>query len=225
MPQQINKKIIFYFFLFIILGTFNNKNLDPFTLPKIETLKIYGSEKIDDEFIRKLEFFKMNNILFVNKFEIKKVLETNNLIEEYKIFKKYPSILEIEIIETKFLAKTNKDGKTFFVGSNGKFIETKNEIENLPFIFGDFDINNFLELKKIIDISKLNFTEINNLYFFPSGRWDIESLSGILIKLPNQKIKESLDLSLDLIDNKKFSNIKIIDIRQKNQVIIDEQWN
>jgi len=222
MPQQINKKIIFYFFLFIILGTFNNKNLDPFTLPKIESLKIYGLEKIDDEFIRKLEFFKMNNILFVNKFEIKKVLETNNLIEEYKIFKKYPSILEIEIIETKFLAKTNKDEKTFFVGSNGKFIETKNEIKNLPFIFGDFDINNFLELKKIIDNSKLNFAEVNNLYFFPSGRWDIETLSGILIKLPNQKIKESLDLSLDLIDNKKFSNIKIIDIRQKNQVIIDE---
>jgi len=223
MPQQINRKIFFYFFLFIILGTLNNKNLDSFTFPKIESLKIYGLEKIDDEFIKKLEFFKIDNIFFVNKFEIKKVLETNNLIEEYKIFKKYPSILEIEIIETKFLAKTNKDGKTFFVGSNGKFIETKNEIENLPFIFGDFDINNFLELKKIIDTSKLNFTEINNLYFFPSGRWDIETLSGILIKLPNQKIKESLDLSLDLMNNKKFSNIKIIDIRQKNQVIIDEQ--
>ncbi len=94
--------------------------------------------------------------------------------------------------------------------------------KNLPFIFGDFNTDNFLDLKKIIDNSNLNFTEINNLYFFPSGRWDIEILSGILIRLPNKKIKETLDLSLDLIDNKKFSNIKIIDVRQKNQVIINE---
>ena len=39
MPQQINKKILLYIFLFIILGTINNKNLDKFNLPKIETIK------------------------------------------------------------------------------------------------------------------------------------------------------------------------------------------
>jgi len=222
MHLQINKKIYFYFFLFIILGTFNNKNFNTFNFPKIKSFKIYGLEKIDDEFIKSLELFKLNNIFFINKFELKKVLETNNLIEEYKVFKKYPSILEIEIVETKFLAKTSKNGKIFFVGSNNKLIEMKNEIKNLPFIFGDFNLNNFLNLKKIIDESNLNYAEINNLYFFPSGRWDIEILSGTLIKLPNQKIKESLDLSLDLINNKKFNNIKIIDVRQKNQVIINE---
>jgi len=222
MHLQINKKIYFYFFLFIILGTFNNKNFNTFNFPKIDSLKIYGLQKIDDEFVKSLEFFKLSNIFFINKFEIEKVLETNNLIEEYKIFKKYPSILEIEIIETKFLAKTNKGKEIFFVGSNGKLIKSKNETTSLPFIFGDFDINSFLDLKKIIDNSNLNFKEIKNLYFFPSGRWDIEILSGILIKLPNQNIKESLDLSLDLIDNKKFNNIKMIDIRQKNQVIINE---
>jgi len=222
MHQQINKKIFFYFFLFIILGTYSNKNLNTFTFPKIKSLNVYGLEKIDDEFIKSLESFKLNNIFFINKFEIKKVLETNNLIEEFRIFKRYPSILEIEIVETKFLAKTNKDEKIYFVGSNGKLIETTNKKKNLPFIFGDFNTDNFLDLKKIIDNSNLNFTEINNLYFFPSGRWDIEILSGILIRLPNKKIKETLDLSLDLIDNKKFSNIKIIDVRQKNQVIINE---
>ena len=111
MHQQINRKIFFYFFLFIILGTYNNKNLNTFAFPKIKSLKVYGLEKIDDEFIKSLESFKLNNIFFINKFEIKKVLETNNLIEEFRIFKRYPSILEIEIIETKFLAKTNKDEK------------------------------------------------------------------------------------------------------------------
>jgi len=222
MPQQINRKIFFYFFLFIFLGTINNKNFNSFDFPKINSIKVYGLEKIDTNFVKSLDLFKLGNLFFINEFKLKEVFEKNNLIEEYKIFKRYPSMLEIEIVETKFLAKTKINGNFFFIGSNGKLIETKNEISNLPFIFGDLDIKNFLDLKNIIDNSELDFTKIKNLYFFPSGRWDIEVSSDLLIKLPNQNIKESLDLSLNLLDNKKLNNINTIDVRQKNQVIINE---
>ena len=34
---------------------------------------------------------------------------------------------------------------------------------------------------------------------------------------------ESLDLSLSLLNNEKFKNIKSIDVRQKNQVIVNGQ--
>ena len=53
-------------------------------------------------------------------------------------------------------------------------------------------------------ILHLEFKEIKKSIFFPSGRWDIEISSGILIKLPNEKLKESLDLSLNLLNNEKF---------------------
>ncbi len=46
--------------------------------------------------------------------------------------------------------------------------------------------------------------------------------SGVLIKLPITGIKESLNLSTDLLDDKKFRNIKILDIRQKNQIVIND---
>ena len=46
--------------------------------------------------------------------------------------------------------------------------------------------------------------------------------SGVLIKLPITEIKESLNLSTDLLDDKEFSNIKILDIRQKNQIVIND---
>ena len=223
MPQQINKKILLYFFLFITLGTFNNKNLNKFEFPKINQININGFETHNNNFLEKLEILKLNNLFLLNKFKIKELFDTNNLIEEYKIFKKYPSSLEVEIIKTKFLALLNIDGKTFFVGSNGKLIETKDNLKDLPYIFGNLDVNSFLRLKKIIDNSTLKFKEIRNLYFFPSGRWDVELSSGILIKLPNEKLKESLDLSLNLLNNEKFVNVKLIDVRQKNQVIVNEQ--
>ena len=223
MPQQINKKILLYFFLFIILGTFNNKNSNKFEFPKINRINISGFETQNNNFQEKLEILKLNNLFLLKKSQIEELFDTNNLIEEYKIFKKYPSSLEVEIIKTKFLALLNIDGKTFFVGSNGRLIETKNNLKDLPYIFGNLDMNNFLRLKKIIDNSTLEFKEIKNLYFFPSGRWDLELSSGILIKLPNEKLKESLDLSLNLLDNEKFVNVKLIDVRQKNQVIVNEQ--
>ena len=223
MPQQINKKILLYFFLFIILGTFNNKNLNKFEFPKINRINISGFETHNNNFLEKLEILKLNNLFLLKKSQIEELFDTNNLIEEYKIFKKYPSSLEVEIIKTKFLALLNIDGKTFFVGSNGKLIETKDNLKDLPYIFGNLDMNSFLRLKKIIDNSTLEFKEIKNLYFFPSGRWDVELSSGILIKLPNEKLKESLDLSLNLLNNEKFVNVKLIDVRQKNQVIVNEQ--
>ena len=84
-------------------------------------------------------------------------------------------------------------------------------------------------LKRIIDSSKLDYNDVKNLFFFPSGRWDIETSSGVLIKLPIENIEKSLELSLNLLDFKESDNIKSIDTRPQNQVIIYEWetkiWN
>ena len=222
MLQQINKKIIFYISLVIILGTFNNKNLKNFDLPKINMVNIEGIEFNDNEYLKIMNLIKLNNLLSIQKSQIKEILNSNNLIEEYKVFKKYPSSLEIKIEKTNFLASTNINGKNYLVGSNGKFINTKDYSQNLPFIFGNFETEKFLEFKNIILQTDFKYNNIKNFYYFPSGRWDIEMISGVLIKLPITGIKESLNLSIDLLDDIEFSNIKILDIRQKNQIVIND---
>ena len=222
MLQQINKKIIFYISLVIILGTFNNKNLKNFDLPKINMVNIEGIEFNDNEYLKIMNLIKLNNLLSIQKSQIKEILNSNNLIEEYEVFKKYPSSLEIKIEKTNFLASTNKNGKNYLVGSNGKFINTKDYSQNLPFIFGNFEIEKFLEFKNIILQTDFKYNNIKNFYYFPSGRWDIEMISGVLIKLPITGINESLNLSIDLLEDKEFSNIKILDIRQKNQIVIND---
>ena len=222
MLQQINKKIIFYISLVIILGTFNNKNLKNFDLPKIAIVNIEGIEFNNNEYLKIMNLVKLNNLLSIQKSQIKEILDSNNLIEEYEVFKRYPSSLEIKIEKTDFLASTNINGKNYLVGSNGKFINTKDYSQNLPFIFGNFESEKFLEFKKIILQTDFKYNNIKNFYYFPSGRWDIEMISGVLIKLPVTGIKDSLNLSVDLLDDIEFSNIKILDIRQKNQIVIND---
>ncbi len=223
MLQQINKKIIFYISLIIILGTFNNKNLKDFDLPKINMIDIEGIEFNNNEFLKITNLIKFNNLLSIQKSQINEILNSNNLIEEYEVFKRYPSSLEIKIKKTNFLASTNINGKNYLVGSNGKFIDTKDYSKNLPFVFGNFETEEFIEFKNIILQTDFEYNNIKNFYYFPSGRWDIEMISGILIKLPITEIKESLNLTIELLNNIEFSNIKILDIRQKNQIVINDQ--
>ena len=222
MPQQISKKILIYLFLFIVFGSLNNKNLAKFQFPNIENIKIQGLAIENKEFQKSLDLFKMKTLFHLDKLKVRELLNSNNLIEEYVISKRYPSSLEIKIIETELLALLNMKGKNFYIGSNGKLIEAQDMVKNLPYIFGDPNIEKFLSLKRMIDSSKLDYNDVENLFFYPSGRWDIETSSGILIKLPIENIEKSLELSLNLLDNKQFENIKSIDARPQNQVITYE---
>ena len=77
----------------------------------------------------------------------------------------------------------------------------------------------FLYLKELLNFSNLNYNDIKKFFYFPSGRWDIEIKSGITIKLPKDNIKESLELSIEILNNENFQNIKIIDLRQSKQLI------
>ena len=225
MPLQINKNILIYIFLFIILGTLNTKNFSKIEFLKLENIKVIGL--YDDEnyqLIKELETFKFKNLYYLDKIEIVKVLNSNNLIKNYSIFKKYPSTIEININRVEFLGKVQKNGKNYYLGSNGRLIEKKKDIKKLPFIFGEFKNEDFFELINVIKNSKFNYSEIKNLFFFNSRRWDIETRSGVIIKLPKDKLKESFDISLEILNQNKFKQVKIIDLRQKNQVIINEQW-
>ena len=222
MPQQKSRKILFYLFLFLIIGTSNNKNFNNIDLAKISKINVIGlDEKNNLELIKNLNFIRIDNLFFLDKEKIKKIISSNALIEKYSVFKKYPSTLNIEINKTEFLAQLEKDGNIFFLGSNGKFIKASNIKKDIPFIFGSFKRKKFFELRKAIDETNFDYKEIENLFFFKSGRWDIQTHTGILIKLPKKNLKNSLDLSFSILNDNSFKKIEILDIRQSNQVIIN----
>lgn len=126
MHYQKSKKILFYIFLFLFIGTLNNKNINNINIPKIDHINIEGLSDTDNyELTNNLNFLKINNLFFLDKIYISKIINSNSLVENYSVFKKYPSSLYIQIRKTKFLAQVKKNNQFFLLGSNGKFTKIK----------------------------------------------------------------------------------------------------
>jgi cell division protein FtsQ len=218
MHQRKSKKILIYFFLLLIVGSINNINLTSLKLQNINDINITGLDIKDKLNLRKqLENFNQNNIFLINKIDLTDKIESNTLVENYSIFKRYPSSLDINIKKTKFLAKINKNGQIFYVGSNRKFVKNDNLNNELPFIFGNPEVIEFFNIKEIIDKSKISYSDIKNLYFFPSKRWDIELRNNTIIKLPKDNINFALNFAIEFLDDNKF-----IDARIENQIILND---
>ena len=215
-----NKIIIYLLFLFILSTTstkfINDQNALSSSVSKINIIGL--SEGKNLEILNNLSKFLYESIFVISKNEIKKILEKHNIIQEFSIKKIYPSTLNIEIKPTKFIARVSNNGQ-YLVGANGKLIEDKNNNELLPYIFGEFNSLNFLLFKQNIEKSIFSFSNLKTLYFFPSGRWDILTDNDILIKLPQEHIVASLNLSKKLIDNDNFKDNKFIDLRVKNHLV------
>ena len=218
MQQRKSKKILIYFFLLLVVGSINNINLNSLKFQKINNINITGLD-IKNKLIllKDIENFNLKNIFLINKIDLKDEIESNTFVENYSIFKRYPSSIEINIEKTQILAKINKNGQIFYIGSNGKFIKNNSLNNEPPFIFGNPDVFEFFKIKEIIDKSKISYTEIKNLYFFPSKRWDLELIDNTIIKLPKDNIHLALNLAIEFLSDHKF-----IDARIKNQIILND---
>ncbi len=223
MHQRKIKIILIYFFLLLTVGSINNSNIRNLKFEEIKYIKISGLNNLNKELIEKdIKNLDLENIFFLKKKDFINVLNSNSLVESFIVFKKYPSTLQINIKETNLVAKINKDGKIFYIGTNGKLSEKKIFEKELPFIFGKPNIQEFLLFKKNIDKSNFSYQEVKNLYFFPSKRWDIELKNNIILKLPKDDVKKSLNDIFQFLKNNNFNRMKTIDARVKNQIIIND---
>ena len=223
MHQLIDKKnkIIIYLISLLILSTTNGKFVKNQNVyfSTINQVNIKGLSNTDNKKIyNELNSLFYQNILFVGKKEIQRVISNYNIIEEYNIKKIYPSTININIKPTKFIAKLSNNDQ--LVGANGKLIEDRDNNEILPYMFGEYNSRDFLILKNNIDKSKFTFTEFKTLYFFPSNRWDILTNDDILIKLPQDNFSTALNLAHKIISSDNLENKKLIDLRVNNHLIL-----
>ena len=223
MHQQKSKRILIYFFLLFLFRSINNIQLNQLKFENIENIKVVGLGNENNKILLKnIKNLNLGNIFFINSNKIDNIITSNSLVEKYEVFKKYPSSLIINIDKTKFLANINDNGKVFLIGSNGKLSNKNYSNSKLPFIFGNPSIKDFLEFKKILDTSSFAYKKIKNLYYFSSKRWDLELKNNVIVKLPQNNVKDSLKLVSEFLVIKDIDDIKIVDVRIKNQIILNE---
>ena len=222
MHQSKGKKIFIYFFLFFFLGSINNTYLNKIDISKINNINISGLDEVDNQrLLKDIKNLKLESIFFIDKKKIKKLMNTNLLIEDFQIFKKYPSTLDISIKKTTFLAILNLNGKKSIIGSNGKIIDYNFLNTPLPYVFGNPEIIEFLKIKKIIDESKISYNEIKSFYYYKSKRWDLELRNKIVIKLSSDFTKQSLNDIKFFLNDLNLKDVQTLDARIKNQIIIN----
>ena len=230
MLRSIDKKIkiIFYIFLILFLSTFNNTNFHE--LKKnfflIENIKINGlNEKLTLDINSKLEKYLRSNLLLLNKEFIQNDMNEFPFIEGYTIFKKYPSQIILNIKETELIAKTFDNNKIEYIGSNGKIIgeDYYENKKKLPNVFGNFKTSELLRVFLLLENNNFMLSEITDLYYFNSGRWDVKFKNNLLIKLPINKLDNSINIAKKFIEKEKITENIIIDLRVANQVIISDE--
>ena len=93
------KRIIVALILLISLTTITSDQKIIFSIFSLKKITIENNSLLKENDIKKsLEPIYDKNLLQLNNKEIKKILLQNSLIDSFKIKKKYPNNLEIEIL-------------------------------------------------------------------------------------------------------------------------------
>ena len=228
MLQSISKKKIYFYLLILLLlsSTFNFNIISKYKkLNSINHINIVGlHEKEKNRLENNLKIFLNKNIFFISKEEAEKILENNNFIDSYKVVKVFPSKLLVNVKKTEFVGKTILNGKKFYIGKNGKLTEislVKKEY-NLPLVFGNFKVQEFLKLQEILNRNGFNLDEIKKYYYYKINRWDIENNDEVILKLPSKNIEKSLKDYRYLLTTNKIIQSYSIDLRMKNKIIIND---
>ena len=215
------KRAVIAVTLLILLSTIIPQlkiQLIKFNIKKINIENNFLIKKKDLE--NSLEPLINKNLLLLKNNEIEQLLEKNSLIKSFKIKKKYPDTLKIQIIEKKPIAILFNKTQKFYLSEKIDLIDFDNlpELKDLPYVFGNQDefkifYNNLLNIK-------FPFNHVMKYTFYETNRWDIETVDKKVIKLPSKDYIKSIESYLIIKNKKEFKKYKVFDYRIANQLIL-----
>ena len=226
MPRLTDRrKLYFYLIILIILVRIHNFKITNnfnnfFNINKIE-IKNGLNENLNQNILLSLNKFINSNIFLLKTEELAFLFDKFNLVEEYKIKKKYPSAIEVEVKQTEILAYFLENNQKILIGQNGKEIKDKIiSTKDLPILIGTININKFLSLNKLLLENEFNLKDFTRIYYFKSDRWDLEFKNNLIIKLPFNGLDETLKKLKKIYNKNQFNNLKIIDLRVAGRIIV-----
>ena len=224
MLQKLDKKnyIFFLLIVFLILSSTHNSNFKYNNFFKVKKIEVVGLNKTDNSFLEnELTDLVGSNIFTLNKksFEL---INSVNRIKSYNVKKIYPNQVKVYLESAKAIGFVKNINELVILGNNGKIIEPETLPKNIPEVTGTNDMKKIFQTIEIIKKSDFDIRKIKKINFFPSKRIDIEFENKKKIKFPiNLKI-DDLNFGFRVINDEKFNQVKIIDLRIPNKVITDD---
>ena len=224
MLRKLDKKnyIFFLLIVFLILSSTHNSNFKYNNFFNVKKIEVVGLNKTDNAFLEnKFTYLVGSNIFTLNKksFEL---INSVNQIKSFNVKKIYPNQVKIYLESAKAIGFVKNMNELVILGNNGKIIESETLPKNIPEVTGTNDMKKIFQTIEIIKKSDFDIRKIKKINFFPSNRIDVEFENKKKIKFPiNLKI-DDLNFGFRVINDEKFNQVKIIDLRITNKVITDD---
>ena len=193
----------------------------------LKEIIVEGIETLDEsEIIEHVKYKNCKNLFCVNLKTTKNSLEKLDFVKKANIKLVFPSKLKIEIVEEKPRFLLVNGQKRYLLNSEGKVIaniEKKSEsFSNLVILQGENVASKINDLKVILKHSPDLAKKVTSARLISNRRWSLVVSYYTTLDLP-EKNPELAFKKLDSL-NKKFGllsdNLKIIDLRVKNRMII-----
>jgi len=223
--------IVIYVFLFYdqkIFKLFNGiiENYSDKYQYSLSVVNINGLNNInEDEILNLIKPYKGSSIFLIPIKKIAKKISQNNWVKSINIQSNYKDTIEINIDESKPIGIYTTGIQNILFSDDLKILENITNNEKRFSALIKFEGKNSLhESIKLIDSFPDDFIQyVDKAFLINQRRWDLELKNSILLKLPENNIKEALENYKKIyinFSNEELIEIESIDLRMKKKIIL-----
>lgn len=223
--------IVIYIFLFYdqkIFKQFNSiiENYSDKYQYSLSVVNINGLNNInEDEILNLIKPYKDSSIFLIPIKKIAKKISQNNWVKSINIQSNYKDTIEINIDESKPIGIYTTGIQNILFSDDLKILENiANNEKRFSALIKFEGKNSIHESIKLIDSFPDDFQQyVDKAFLINQRRWDIELKNSILLKLPENNIKEALENYKKIyinFSNEELIEIESIDLRMKKNIIL-----
>ena len=218
------KKRYIFLALLVFLTTFNPElPLLKLGFFIIKTVNVSGSKNTDSEKIKKKFNFLVNSsILSVDNKKMDEVVSQNEWIHFINIKKKFPSTVNVNIVEHEPLVVWKKGNNNLIITKQFTLIEKFNLVSysNQIQAKGNLNIQDLKSLYNALNNNNFDLSNIASFDFINSERWDLFLKGNKKIMLGRYDYNEQIANLNKILIQLKDEKVTYIDLRLKNKIFV-----
>ena len=192
----------------------------------LSVVNINGLNNInEDEILNLIKPYKDSSIFLIPIKKIAKKISQNNWVQSINIQSNYKDTIEINIDESKPIGIYTTGIQNILFSDDLKILENiANNEKRFSALIKFEGKNSIHESIKLIDSFPDDFIQyVDKAFLINQRRWDLELKNSILLKLPENNIKEALENYKKIyinFSNEELIEIESIDLRMKKKIIL-----